>query len=182
VKPLLLTEPLTDGVITIRHWRDEDVPAIVAACQDPEIPRWTSVPEHYTEADSRAFMADLRPAMDAGERCAFGVIEDGAVAGAIGFPRLSWENERAEVGYWLATHARGRGIATRAVKLICDWGFAQGFHRIELIASTENPASQAVAERAGFIREGVLRHYMLGKGEWLDMVMFSRLAGDPQVT
>jgi RimJ/RimL family protein N-acetyltransferase len=117
VKPLLLTEPLTDGVITIRHWRDEDVPAIVAACQDPEIPRWTSVPEHYTEADSRAFMADLRPAMDAGERCAFGVIEGGAVAGAIGFPRLSWENERAEVGYWLAAHARGRGIAKRAVKL-----------------------------------------------------------------
>jgi RimJ/RimL family protein N-acetyltransferase len=183
VRPLLLDEPLTDGVVTVRHWRDEDVPAIVAAVQDPEIPRWTSIPERYTAAESRAFMAELRPAMAGGERCAFGVIEGGEVAGAIGFPRLSWENGRAEVGYWLAAHARGRGLATRAVALVCEWGFAVcGFNRIELVASTENPASQAVAERAGFTREGVLRNYMMGRDGYLDMVMFSRLAGDPQVT
>jgi RimJ/RimL family protein N-acetyltransferase len=181
VKPLLLDEPLTDGVVTVRHWHEDDVPAIVAACRDPEIPRWTSVPEHYDEAMSRAFMADLRPAMAGGERCSFGVIENGAVAGAIGFPRLSWEDERAEVGYWVAPHARGRGVATRAVDLVCAWGFEVcGFHRIELVAATGNPASQAVAERAGFTREGVLRDYMVNKGRFFDMVMFSRLAGDPR--
>jgi RimJ/RimL family protein N-acetyltransferase len=179
VRPLVLPEPLTDGVVTVRHWRDEDVPAIVAAVQDPEIPRWTSVPDGYTEADSLAFMADTRRAMRSGERCAFGVVEDGSVAGAIGFPRLSWENARAEVGYWVAAHARGRGVATRAVNLVCAWGFEVcGFHRIELLAATENPASQAVAERAGFAREGVLRDYMVNKGRWLDMVMFARIATD----
>jgi RimJ/RimL family protein N-acetyltransferase len=183
VRPLLLSAPLSDGKVTVRHWREDDIPEIVAACSDPEIPRWTSVPSPYTEADARAFQADLRPAMEAGERCAFGIVEGGAVAGAIGFPRLSWPDERAEVGYWVAAHARGRGLATRAVRLVCDWGFEEcGFHRIELIAATGNPASRAVAERAGFTREGVLRDYMVGKGERHDMVMFSLLRGDRQVT
>ena len=179
MRPLLLDAPLSDGVVTVRHWRADDIAAIVAACRDPEIPRWTSVSSPYTEADARAFQTTLRPAMEAGERMALGIVEGDTVAGAIGFPRLSWEDERAEVGYWLAPEARGRGVAARAVRLLCDWGFREcGFQRIELIAATGNPASQAVAERAGFTREGVLRSYMLGKGERHDMVMFSLLAGE----
>jgi RimJ/RimL family protein N-acetyltransferase len=178
VKPLLLDQPLTDGTVTVRHWTRDDIPAIVAAASDPEIPRWTSVPSPYTAADAEGFLAALQPSMERGESCAFGVIADGAVAGAIGFPRLSWPDERAEVGYWLAAQARGRGIASRAVRLICAWGFEMGFFRIELMASTGNPASQRVAERTGFKREGVLRAHVMNKGRRLDMVVFSLLRGE----
>jgi RimJ/RimL family protein N-acetyltransferase len=180
VKPLILSAPLSDGVVSLRHWRRDDAPALVAACQDPEIPRWTSVPVPYTAEDARAYLAALPPAMVDGARCSFALVADGdEPVGNIGFPRLSWPDERAEVGYWLAAPARGRGLVTRAVRLITEWGLREvGFHRIELLAATENPASLRVAERAGFTREGLLRSYALAHGVRLDMVMFSRLASD----
>ena len=178
MKPLLLDEPLSDGTVTIRHWTEADIPAIVAAVQDPEIPRWTSVPSPYTKDDARAFMAALGPAMERGEHCAFGVIAGGEVAGAVGIPRLSWPDERAEVGYWVAAHARGQGIAARAVRLLSAWAFEMGFFRVELMIATENLASQRVAERTGFTREGVLRGQMIVKGRRLDVVAFSRLRGE----
>jgi ribosomal-protein-alanine N-acetyltransferase len=180
VRPLVLSEPLSDGVVALRHWRDDDVPAIVAACQDPEIPRWTHVPVPYTEEDARSYLMALPTAMAAGERCSFALVAGGdEPVGNVGFPRVSWPDERAEVGYWLAAHARGRGLVTRAVRLISAWGLHEvGFHRIELMASTENGASLRVAERVGFTREGVLRGYALASGVRRDIVMFSRLASD----
>ena len=90
--------------------------------------------------------------------------------------RLAWQHARGEVGYWLARDARGQGHVTRAVRLICRWGFdTLGLERIDLLAATGNPASQQVAERAGFTREAVLRSYMRGKGERQDMVAFGLL-------
>jgi RimJ/RimL family protein N-acetyltransferase len=94
--------------------------------------------------------------------------------------RFSWEHGRGEVGYWLAAAARGQGHATRAVRLICAWGFsALRLERIDLMAATGNPASQQVAERAGFTREAVLRSYMRGTFERQDMVMFGLLRDEP---
>jgi RimJ/RimL family protein N-acetyltransferase len=70
---------------------------------------------------------------------------------------------------------------TRAVRLITDWGFVHlGLNRIDLVAATENPASQAVAERCGFTREAVLRSYMVSKTGRDDMVAFGLLASDPR--
>jgi RimJ/RimL family protein N-acetyltransferase len=90
-----------------------------------------------------------------------------------------WQHRRAEVGYWLGCDARGLGHATRAVRLICAWGFlALGLERIDLLAATGNAASQRVAERAGFTREGVLRSYMRGRDGRQDMVAFGLLASD----
>jgi RimJ/RimL family protein N-acetyltransferase len=79
----------------------------------------------------------------------------------------------------LARPARGHGHATRAVRLICAWGFdAMGAERIDLMAATGNAASQRVAERAGFTREAVLRSFMQAKDGRQDMVAFGLLAGD----
>ena len=91
--------------------------------------------------------------------------------------RFSWCNARAEVGYWLAKEARGQGHVTRAVRLVTGWGFRHlGLERIDLMAATENPASQRVAERCGFTREAVLRSYLVGKDGRQDMVAFGLLA------
>jgi RimJ/RimL family protein N-acetyltransferase len=87
---------------------------------------------------------------------------------------------RAAVGYWLAPHARGRGIATRAVRLLARWALDDlGLARLQITCGPDNLASQRVAERAGFTREGVLRSHYPFKGSRRDTVVFSLLPGDP---
>jgi RimJ/RimL family protein N-acetyltransferase len=89
---------------------------------------------------------------------------------------VSWRHRRAEVGYWLARAARGRGHATRAVHIISRWGFdSLDLERIELRAATVNVASQRVAQRSGFTREAVLRCYLRNRGEDQDLVAFGLL-------
>ena len=182
-KIVLPGEPIRSGPTALRPWRDADLSAIVAACQDPEISRWTSVPSRYGAADARAYLHMRYDAIHAGLSAPFAIVTaepaDQELLGSISLMRPSWEHRRAEVGYWLAAWARGQGHATRAVKLICAWGVqALGLKRIELLAATGNPASQRVAERSGFTREAVLRSYMLQQGERRDMVAFSLLADE----
>jgi RimJ/RimL family protein N-acetyltransferase len=173
--------PLSDGVTALRPWREDDVAAVVAACQDPEVVRWTSVPVPYTEADARAYIGQRHAAAAAGVSAPFAILDaaGGGLIGSISLLHFAWEHARAEVGYWLAAPARGRGHATRAVRLICVWGFsALRLERIDLMAAVGNTASQQVAERAGFTREAVLRSYMQGRHGAQDMAAFGLLRGE----
>ncbi|HEY3728408.1 MAG TPA: GNAT family protein [Solirubrobacteraceae bacterium] len=174
-------EPLVDGATALRPWRDSDLHALVEACQDPEISRWTRVPPNYGETDARAYLIQRYDMTFQGRAAPFAIVGagDGTLAGSIALIRIEWEHRRAEVGYWLARDARGSGHATRAVRLICDWGVrALGLERIDLLAATENRPSQRVAERAGFIREAVLRSYMQARDERQDMVAYRLLAAE----
>jgi RimJ/RimL family protein N-acetyltransferase len=180
-KIVLPAEPLVAGPTALRPWRDSDLGAIVAACQDADIARWTSVPSPYGETDARAYLLARYDAIHAGVSAPFAIVAahsaQTALLGSISLMRPSLGHQRAEVGYWLADWARGAGHATRAVQLICAWGFeVLELERIELLAATGNPASQRVAGRTGFTREAVLRSYMLQQGERRDMVAFSLLA------
>jgi RimJ/RimL family protein N-acetyltransferase len=176
-KIVLPGEPLADGPTLLRPWRDSDLHAVAEACQDPEIARWTNVPEPYGEADARAYLLYRYDALLAGTAAPFAIVSSAdQLLGSIALMRISWQHRRAEAGYWLARSGRGQGHATRALGLICRWGFASlGCERIELYASTGNGASQRVAERAGFLREGVLRSFMRGKQGQEDMVAFGLL-------
>lgn len=175
-------EPLIDGPTVLRPWRDSDAAAVTAACQDPEIARWTRVPDNYTEADARAFLLYRHDAVLAGEAAPFAVVSaDDRLLGSVALIGIDWPHLRGEVGYWLAREARGQGHATRAVRLICAWGFdALGLERLALKAATENLASQQVAERSGFTREAVLRADLRGKRGQEDMVAFGLLAAGPR--
>ena len=170
-------EPLIAGETILRPWRDSDVAAITAACQDPEIARWTRVPDSYSESDARAFLLYRYDSLLAGTTAPFAIVSaEDRVLGSVSLLRLDWRHLRAEVGYWLAREARGRGHATRAVRLIAAWGFASlGLERIDLLAATGNRASQLVAERCGFTREAVLRAYFRGKDGYYDMVAYGLL-------
>jgi RimJ/RimL family protein N-acetyltransferase len=178
---VLPDRPLTAGDTSLRPWRDADVPALVEACQDPEIVRWTRVPGSYDEADARFYLRQRYDATFAGVTAPFAIVDTTTqeLLGSISLMRFAWRHARGEVGYWLAAPARGRGHATQAVRLICAWGFdALRLERIDLLAATGNPASQRVAERAGFTREAVLRSYMQGTYERQDMVAFGLLRGE----
>jgi RimJ/RimL family protein N-acetyltransferase len=165
--------------LLLRPWTEADVPALVAACSDPEIPRWIPViPQPYTEVDARRF---VRGEWRANPGHQLAVTENGTVVGSIGMT-VNEELRNGHIGYWCAKEARGRGVTTRALRVLCRWGFDElRLERLELITDPDNRASQRVAEKVGFRREGVLRSHLLHPdGRRRDSVMFSLLPGELQ--
>jgi uncharacterized protein len=114
-----------------------DVPALTAACQDPEIPAGRWCPSPYSERDAAQFVAAGPGALAAGRALDLAIVAGGVgdLLGAVGLVEFAWEQRRAEIGYWVAREARGRGVAARAVRLLSDWALRElGIERIELIA------------------------------------------------
>lgn len=154
------------------------MPVVVEACQEPDIPRWTTVPSPYTEEHARDYVRQA--ARFEGPEYAFAITDatEGRLLGAIGL-RVNWSHEIGEIGYWIASWARRRGAATRGVRLVSEWGIKDlGLKRLQLTTHEDNRASQGVALKAGFAREGVLRSWREFKGRRHDLVMFSLLPED----
>jgi RimJ/RimL family protein N-acetyltransferase len=175
-------EGISDGSVRLRLRADADTPAIVSACQDPEIARWTRVPDSYDEAAAAEWAAESARQQEAGEGLHL-VIADAQsdrLLGSIGVHVGSAVDRRWSIGYWLAPDARGRGIITTAVRLLSEWAFANlPADRLEITVRPANSASRAVAERAGYTFEGVLRSHTLIKGRRRDMAVYSLLRGEP---
>lgn len=167
---------LTDGVVRLRPFADADAPAVARACADAETARFIpDVPSPYTAAHANAYIAETRK--PGAERLARAIVDDrsGDVVGSIDV-RVA---ERGSIGYWVAPWARGRGVATRALALLARWAVREGgVERLELTTHPDNVASQRVAEKAGFVREGVLRAYIRFADGRRDSVMFSLLPSD----
>ena len=167
---------LRDGDLVLRPWTEADINAMVAGCNDADVAWWIpTIPSPYTEADALAFIrGEVRP-----EHQALAIELDGRVVGGIGMG-VNAQDCRARVGYWVAAAARGRGICTRALRLLTRYGLEElGFQRVDLITDPDNRASQRVAEKVGFQREGVLRaHLRHPDGRIRDSVMFSLLPGE----
>jgi RimJ/RimL family protein N-acetyltransferase len=173
--------PLTDGTIVLREWTDADVPAIAAACSDPELARWLDqVPQPYTERDAREYLASTRRGWREVSISSFAIAaaETGEALGSISVHWLDHEQAVGEVGYWVKREARGRGVATSAVLLVSRWALEScGLSRLQLRADVQNEASQRVAEKAGFRREGVLRsaRFSERQGRRVDFAVYSLL-------
>ncbi|MGH3133041.1 MAG: GNAT family N-acetyltransferase [Gaiellaceae bacterium] len=149
-----------DGIV-LRPWQMDDAQAVEGACQDAEISRWIPwVPSPYSRADAETF---LRGCLESGdERYPFAVVDAGthAVLGSIDMG-LNSQGYRGNVGYWVARPARGRGICTSALRLLARWALDElRLQRLELITDPDNVASQRVAEKVGFQREGTLRAHL----------------------
>jgi RimJ/RimL family protein N-acetyltransferase len=139
--------------LLLRPPRAEDTDAIVAACSDEEIVRYIPLmPVPYARADAEWWIDRAEDVWRDGSACPF-VIADagsGALLGAIEIrPR------RGDIGYWIAAEERGRGVATGALGLICEWHTERP---LWLVTHPENLASQRVAEKAGFRRVGLQPH------------------------
>ena len=168
---------LRDGDVELRAWTMDDVPALVDACNDPEIPHWIpAIPHPYTEDDARAFIR--------GEVAGIGqqqvaITPRGRLVGSIGLGGNE-SSHNASIGYWCPAEARGRGLTTRALRLLARHALEElGMQRLELMTDPDNHASQRVAEKVGFRREGVLRSHVLHPdGRRRDSVLFSLLPGE----
>lgn len=171
---------LRTGPLLLRPWEPRDAPAVAAACSDPEVARWTLLPQPYTPDTARSWVGEEAPGQwSSGRGAQFGVfgLTSGALVGAVGLGHI--DDGTAEVGYWTALEARGRGVATRAVTAACRWGFDElGLARIAWQALVGNWGSRAVAERCGFLLEGTRRAGLVQRGVRLDAWSGALLPGD----
>jgi ribosomal-protein-alanine N-acetyltransferase len=172
---------LSDGVVRLRLMADADIPAIVEAVQDPEIPRYTRVPDPYGEEDARHWQRMATTGIEAGTDLPALVVDadDGRLLGAVGLHGLDPATGRCSAGYWVAAPERGRGVAGRALTLLCRFAFTElDAKRIELWIEPANGPSLRVAEAVGFHREGLLRSFMPIAETRRDMLMYSLLPED----
>ena len=142
--------PLRDEVVLLRAWRVEDRERVVAVLQDPDIPRWTSVPSPYRQGHYDAWMEVQHEQLAAGVGLHFLVVDmAGQLLGAAGVQRTE---AAPDIGYWCVREHRGQGYTTRAVRLLAAHVRALGFQRVDIYVHEENTASQRVAAAAGFTR------------------------------
>lgn len=172
------------GRVALRPPQESDVEQIFVACQDPLIPRFTTVPSEYTMAHALDFVQRVPVSMELKREIPFviefGVGDDKEFAGVISFHTISPENHRAEIGYWMHAPMRGKGIGTTAAKMITNYGFlTMGFRRIEAAVDADNAASQKLLMSAGYRKEGVLRQRVTrSDGSQIDMVELAVLANE----
>lgn len=167
------------GRLTLRRAIQDDVQPIFEACQDPLIPRFTTVPSDYTILHAQNFVDRTQESLELERELPFVITFDVAerekFAGVISLHTINTHNHCAEIGYWMHPDMRGQGIATTAAKLITNLGITSiGFRRIEGVVDVENIASQKLLLKAGYEREGVLKKKVTREdGSQLDMAMLA---------
>ncbi|WP_433351301.1 GNAT family N-acetyltransferase [Microtetraspora malaysiensis] len=177
--PLVVPEVQAGERFLLRPWRLDDVAVVAEAAADPYIPLITSVPSDYSNVEGAAFIRRQWGRAVDGVGYSFAIADtcDDQAVGQIGL----WPGPRgrASVGYWVAASARGQGVACAALRAVSFWGLeGLGIPRLELHVEPWNAPSWKAAERAGFVREGLLRSWQDVGGERRDMYLYSKLISD----
>lgn len=173
--------PLRSDQVLLRPWSSDDLPVLVATGQDLSVARWFPViPYPYTERDAIDWLRSEETARQAGKGITFAMVHtnSGEVLGGISLGNIDALLRTASIGYWLGAHARGHGHMTPTVRLVAAWAFETlGLARLEGTVDPENLASQRVAERCGFRREGCLRSSTIIRhtGERRDALVYGLL-------
>jgi RimJ/RimL family protein N-acetyltransferase len=169
-----------DGTVRLEELAERHLQGLAELGRDTDVQRFTYVPVPWPEGFERTWLE--RYDQGDGARAGFAVVDE-ATGAFLGMAALVWvdsEGRQAEAGYIVAPSARGRGVAVRALSLLTAWAFEElGLERIELRITPENAASIKVAERAGYLREGVLRSVHFKQGRRTDLAVYSRLSDDP---
>ena len=174
----LTSETVRTERLVLRPPREDDVEAITRACQDPENQRWLSaLPSPYTREDAVRFVTEIAPqGREERRELVFAIEADGGLVGMCGLHELTTGRLGPEIGYWIAPWARRNGYAVEAARGLADWALAHGAPRAHLFTDVENEPSQAVARRAGFAEEGVVRGCLEYRdGRRSDAVLFARV-------
>ncbi|WP_345763769.1 GNAT family N-acetyltransferase [Diaminobutyricibacter sp. McL0608] len=180
-------DTLSGTRVTLTPPHEADIDRVSELCQDPAVQRWTTVPSPYRRDDAVHFILEVVPAgWTTGTTLTWAIRlgHGGDLIGMIGLHDIAGRS--AEIGYWLAPEARGGGIMTEAVQLVCDYGFAAGddglgLQRITWHAFAGNIPSATVAQRAGFTFEGMRRLGAVQRGHRLDDWSASLLREDPRL-
>ena len=159
----------------------QHVDGLAELTADPVSLRYTLIPEPPPDGFEAEWVERYRRGRDEGPSYGWAIVDDGRCMGVALVPHISEETREAEIGYILAPHARGRGLATEAVNRLTRWAFEErGMQRVELRISVGNDASARVAERCGYVYEGTLRSTYFKQGRRSDCRIYSRLPSDPE--
>jgi ribosomal-protein-serine acetyltransferase len=168
------------NVIQLRQYQSDDVDAVYQAVLESKAQLSPWMPwchPGYGRQDAEIWVKGRPSAWDRNEAWSFVVVDSrNQLLGTCGIHRIDLLNRVGELGYWVRSCVTCRGIATEAARQLCQWAFAErGLHRVEIVMSVENIASQRVAEKVGAIREGILRQRLLLHGRRHDAVLFAVL-------
>ena len=166
--------------VRLEQLSEEHLDGIDALTLDPAVLRFTRIPDPPPDGFARTWLARYEQGRVDGSREAFAIVDGaGGFLGVALAPHIDRTGGELELGYVVAPAARGRGIASEALRLLTQWAFAElGARRIVLYISVENEASQRVAARCGYVREGVLRSLYIKPGVREDTELWSRLSTD----
>ncbi|MFF0474031.1 GNAT family N-acetyltransferase [Streptomyces sp. NPDC004284] len=171
---------LTTDRLRLRSFVPEDLDRVHAVCQDPDIRRWTTVPDPYRREDAEFFVHRLVPdgwREDTEYTFAAEPVEGGPLLAAASL--MSRGPGVWEIGYWMAKEHRGSGYMTEIVRALAHWAFTGlGCTRLIWRAEVGNAGSRTVAERAGFVVEGVQRAGLANKGTLRDAWVGALLPSD----
>jgi RimJ/RimL family protein N-acetyltransferase len=172
--------PLSTSDIRLEPLAEHHLDDVEALLDDPDVLRFTRVPEPPPPDFPRTWLARYEAGRVDGSAEGFAARDaSGAFVGLALAPTIDRDGDEVELGYIVAPAFRGRGAATAILSLLTDWAFAKaGALRIVLIIDVANPASERVAERCGYVREGVLRSVHLKQGIRIDAALWSRLPSD----
>jgi len=174
----MLTIPIIKSEeFILRPFRRGDEKLLAGNINNKKINRNTSnIPYPYTLKDAKDWInKNLKEAKKKTPAMINFVIDiDGDVAGSVGFSNIT--EFKAEIGYWLAQKYWGRGIMTKAVKLVTKFGFDElKLKRIYAFVFSFNKASMRVLEKAGYKFEGILRKHVKKDGKFLDYYLFAKV-------
>jgi RimJ/RimL family protein N-acetyltransferase len=170
---------ITDGAVVLRTPREADVDGLMPAFSDPALREAGNLPA-FGRAEMLASLEHL-PAMATSGRLLPMIAADARTAETIGggtLHHLDAERAIVEIGYWVLPHARRMGFATRIARLLAEHAFALGVERVAAYVNVGNRASEGVLERAGYMREGVVRSLPVPNGRRVDKTLFSLLPGE----
>jgi [ribosomal protein S5]-alanine N-acetyltransferase len=179
VPSLPAPDRLARGDVALRRLRARDAGAFAGAfAADPHLGAAIGAEEDPTEMAVRRFIA-RQPALRArGDFLGLAVTDATRrpFLGQVMLHTVSWRHRRAEVGYWLVSAARGRGVGRTAVSLVVDWAFATlQLDRVEITTTADNAAARALAASLGFAEEGIMLARNHERGRRVDIVMLARL-------
>jgi ribosomal-protein-alanine N-acetyltransferase len=170
---------LEGRLCAIRPWRESDAASLVAHANNINVAKYLRdrFPHPYTRKDAHEF---LRYAAASPDPSNLAIEVDGAAVGAIGYvPGSDVERFSAEVGYWLGEAYWGRGIVTEAVVMLTEFAFTRlNLLRLFALPFADNIASARVLEKAGYVREAVLRSSCVKYGVPRDQLLYARINPD----
>jgi len=179
----MATQPVTvpGADLVLRPFDREDLPDLLAAFADPLVRTWNPGPDDEDGVGAGQRWMDDRNDWSDGTHASWAVGGlDGRLLGSVSLYKIDHDQLDAEVGYWLAPWARGRGWGARAVDAAAGFGFGDlDLHRLHLFHAEENVGSCRLATAAGFALEGRLRQsYRYPDGNYHDEHLHARLASD----
>ncbi|MCI0359384.1 MAG: GNAT family N-acetyltransferase [Planctomycetaceae bacterium] len=164
--------------VSIRPYTLADAPALFEAARESvaEVHLWLPwCHAGYQADDAQTWIKSQIEALANRTAYAFLIEDDaGRFLGGCGLNQINDAHRLANLGYWVRTSAAGQGIAPRAVRLVAEWALANtNLQRLEIVVAVSNTRSHRVAEKAGALREGVLRSRLFVHNQPHDAVMYS---------